>query len=286
MELPELLTLDIRAMEALLANPDLLASLESIEMFRNITDDLTAMISTNKELRQKTITNEKPHSGKKAKKDDAAKKRENLKKRLQRFITRIPAFMYLTDDREDHQRRHQVEPELFEKVTGLTLTDFGQLVDAGVFNDAKMNDAGVVPHVRESSLHYGEESPRCAPRRLELLRRRRASARLIDADVLPIGCVLTGTNGVTPASAIITDDSGVAVGGIRYESPDAAAGSSHQWCSQRRVGVLAGNHRIRGRSPVRTPGTTRRRITPPVPCGPASEPSWGDQGCGDGAVCS
>ena len=34
----------------------------------------------------------------------------------------------------------QVEPELFEKLSRLTRSDFKQL-DAGVFNDAKMNDA-------------------------------------------------------------------------------------------------------------------------------------------------
>ena len=38
---PELLTLDLRAMEALLGNPGLLESLEQIEMFRNVTTDLT-----------------------------------------------------------------------------------------------------------------------------------------------------------------------------------------------------------------------------------------------------
>ena len=223
---PELLTLDMKAMESLLANPDLLASLESIEMFRNITDDLTAMISTNKELRQKTITKEKLTPAEKAKKDDAAKKRENLKKRLQRFITRIPAFMYLTDDREKTIKDviTQVEPELFEKVTGLTLTDFGQLVTAGVFNDAKMNDAvWKFRTFEEPSLHYGADTVDVRTLGGWNLRRDERLARLVDADVLAFGDVLTGTNGTTSVSAVITDDCGVAVDGIRYESPDAAA---------------------------------------------------------------
>lgn len=223
---PELLTLDVKAMEALLANPDLLASLESIEMFRNITDDLTAMISTNKELRQKTVAKEKLTPEEKAKKDDAAKKRENLKKRLQRFITRIPAFMYLTDDREKTIKDviTQVEPDLFVKVTGLTLTDFGQLVDAGVFNDAKMNDAvWKFRTFEEPSLHYGEDQADVRTLGGWNLRRDERLARLVDAGVLTFGDVLTGTNGVTPVSAVITDDCGVAVEGIRYETPDAAA---------------------------------------------------------------
>lgn len=127
---PELLTFDLKSWQALLENPTLLASLEQIEMFRNITNDLTAMISTNKELRQKTLAKDKLTKEEIARKDAAAKQRDGLKKRLQRFITRIPAFMYLTDDREKTIKDiiTQIEPELFEKVTGLTLADFKQLL--------------------------------------------------------------------------------------------------------------------------------------------------------------
>ena len=56
---PELLTFDLKSWQALLENPTVLASLEKIEMFRNITNDLTAMISTNKELREKSLAKEK-----------------------------------------------------------------------------------------------------------------------------------------------------------------------------------------------------------------------------------
>ncbi|MCZ2813829.1 GIY-YIG nuclease family protein [Modestobacter sp. VKM Ac-2979] len=221
---PELLALDMRAMEALLANPDLLASLEQIEMFRNITDDLTAMISTNKELRQKTLAKEKLSGEEKARKDDAAKRRDNLKKRLQRFITRIPAFMYLTDDREKAIRDivTQLEPQLFERVTGLTLADFEQLVNAGVFNDSKMNDAvWKFRTFEEPSLHYGE-SEDTAPRTVGgwTLRRDEQFALLVDTEVLRPGDTLTGASG---AQAMITEDYGILVGGIRQDGPDAAA---------------------------------------------------------------
>ena len=51
--------------------------------------------------------------------------------------------MYLTDYREYtlHDVIHQLEPELFRKVTGLTLSDFDLLVSLGVFNRELMNDA-------------------------------------------------------------------------------------------------------------------------------------------------
>jgi hypothetical protein len=51
--------------------------------------------------------------------------------------------MYLTDYRERTLRDviTQLEPELFKKVTGLTVQDFELLVSLGVFNSALMNDA-------------------------------------------------------------------------------------------------------------------------------------------------
>ncbi len=224
---PELLTLDLKAMEALVANPELLASLEQIEMFRNITDDLTALISTNKELRQKSLAKEKLTKEEKAAKDDAAKRRDNLKKRLQRFITRIPAFMYLTDDREKTVRDIilQVEPDLFQAVTGLTLKDFEQMVDARVFNDSKMNDAvWKFRTFEEPSLQYGAVGE-AAPRTVGgwTLRRDEKFAQLVDAAVLSPGDVLTGLDGT---EACVTEDYGISVGGIRQESPDTAAAAA------------------------------------------------------------
>ena len=51
--------------------------------------------------------------------------------------------MYLTDYREYCLKDviEQLEPELFRKVTGLTLKDFSLLVSLGVFNSELMNDA-------------------------------------------------------------------------------------------------------------------------------------------------
>jgi len=220
---PELLTLDLKAMEALLANPDLLASLEQIEMFRNITDDLTAMISTNKELRQKTLAKEPLTKEEKHKKDDAGKKREKLRKRLQRFVTRIPLFMYLTDDRERTVRDiiTEVEPNLFEKVTGLTIDDFSQLLAANVFDDRRMDDA--VWKFRDfetPSLSYDHSDSPFKTVGGWVLRRDERLAQLIDQGVVEPGTELTGPG---DAVGIVTDDYGISVGGIRCENPSVAA---------------------------------------------------------------
>jgi len=51
--------------------------------------------------------------------------------------------MYLTDYREYCLKDviTQLEPELFRKVTGLSLQDFSLLVSLNVFNSELMNDA-------------------------------------------------------------------------------------------------------------------------------------------------
>lgn len=223
---PELLTLDLKAMEALLDNPELLESLEQIEMFRNITGDLTAMISTNKELREKKLARTPLTGDEKKRKDDASKKRDNLKKRLQRFVTRIPVFMYLTDDRERAIKDivEQIEPDLFENVTGLTLKDFEQLVNCKVFNDSKMNDAvWKFRTFEEPSLHYGDQDEEARTIGGWTLSRDERFARLIIEDILQPGDILTGRNEGFPAIATVTADYGISVDGIRYVSPEEAA---------------------------------------------------------------
>ena len=60
-----------------------------------------------------------------------------------KFATRIPAFMYLTDFRENTLKDviTKLEPELFQAVTGLTVKDFNLLVSLHVFNTEQMNQA-------------------------------------------------------------------------------------------------------------------------------------------------
>jgi hypothetical protein len=220
---PELINLDIKSMENILANPGLLESLEQIEMFRNIGNDLTAMISSHKELRPKQLTKEPLNEREKKIKDESAKRRENLKQKLRRFITRIPAFMYLTDDREKTIKDiiEQVEPELFVKVTGLSLKDFKQLVDCRVFNDSKMDDAvWKFRSFENPSLSYFHEE---TPETLGgwRLTREEKFAALIQRGLLNEGDELVFVPAET--SAFVTDDFGLLIDGIRYAGPVEAA---------------------------------------------------------------
>lgn len=223
---PELITLDIKAMEAILADQDLVDSLEQIEMFRNISDDLSALISTNKELRPKKLAKEKLTKGEEKAKDEAAKRRQGIKDKLQRFLTRIPAFMYLTDDREKtvYDIITQVEPDLFEKVTSLSLKDFGRLVNAGAFNSSKMNDAvWKFRTFEEPSLSYTHRESGSTTLGGWNIRRDERFASLIERGLLAVGASLESTDHARPASCFVTADFGLLLGGVRYESPDIAA---------------------------------------------------------------
>jgi len=70
-------------------------------------------------------------------------KRKLVQEKLIKFATRIPAFMYLTDFRENTLQDviTKLEPELFLTVTGLTIKDFHLLVRLKVFNTEQMNQA-------------------------------------------------------------------------------------------------------------------------------------------------
>jgi hypothetical protein len=70
-------------------------------------------------------------------------KRKLVQEKLIKFATRIPAFMYLTDFRENTLQDviTKLEPDLFRAVTGLTVKDFLLLVQLKVFNTEQMNQA-------------------------------------------------------------------------------------------------------------------------------------------------
>lgn len=83
--------------------------------------------------------------------------RKKIQEKLIKFATRIPAFMYLTDFRENtlHDVITKIEPELFKTVTGLTVKDFQLLVSLGVFSSAHMNQAVFAfRRYEDSSLSY------------------------------------------------------------------------------------------------------------------------------------
>ena len=64
-----------------------------------------------------------------------------MQENLLKLAAHIPVFMYLTDYREQTIKDviTQIEPELFKKVTGLSVKDFDILCSIGLFDPEKMN---------------------------------------------------------------------------------------------------------------------------------------------------
>ena len=83
--------------------------------------------------------------------------RTRFKELLQKFVMRIPVFMYLTDDREHSlvEVIRQIETDLFKRVTGLTLSEFELLLRLKVFNVERMNMAVLnFKRYEDASLSY------------------------------------------------------------------------------------------------------------------------------------
>lgn len=144
-----LVNVDNDTLGRLMANEDAMRALMSIEGFRNLNQEIETIINKS-ELVQKTRKEKNEDKLSKAEKKELSaaekeykSKRKKIQEKLIKFATRIPIFMYLTDYRECSLRDviTQLEPSLFQKVTGLTVKDFELLVSLGLFNSALMNDA-------------------------------------------------------------------------------------------------------------------------------------------------
>ncbi len=144
-------------------NKEAMAALMSIEGFRSLNQDIETIINRSEAIKEKKRgANERDPTDKERKElSEEEKEFKNLRKQIQekliKFATRVPVFMYLTDYRERTLKDviTQLEPGLFQKVTGLTVRDFELLVSLGVFNGPLMNDAVYkFKRYEDSSLKY------------------------------------------------------------------------------------------------------------------------------------
>ena len=145
-----LVNVDNATLQRIMDNPAAMAAVERIEGWRALGDNVIETIINKsdkvKELKQKA--KDKDLTVKQAKElTDAEKeyksKRKLVQEKLIKFATRIPAFMYLTDFRENTLQDviTKLETDLFRTVTGLRVQDFHLLVQLKVFNTEQMNAA-------------------------------------------------------------------------------------------------------------------------------------------------
>ncbi len=140
-----LVNVDNETLRRILNNPEAMAAVARIEGWRSLGDNIIETIINKseqiKEFRRKEKGSRPPGTTPDEKEYKA--KRKLVQEKLIKFATRIPAFMYLTDFRENTVQDviTKLEPELFLTVTGLTVSDFHLLVRLKVFNTEQMNQA-------------------------------------------------------------------------------------------------------------------------------------------------
>lgn len=141
-----LVHVDNDTLKKLQSNQDALDALMNIEGFRSLNSEIQTIINRSEKVKKLKI--EKGDNLTKQEKKELSedeKKAKSLRKQVQenllKLAARIPAFMYLTDYREQTIKDviTQIEPELFKKVTGLSVKDFDVLCSIGLFDPEKMN---------------------------------------------------------------------------------------------------------------------------------------------------
>ena len=145
-----LVNVDNDTLRRILDNPEAMAAVERIEGWRSLGDNILETIINKsdkvKKLKDKAKTKDLTDNQKRELTEEEKEyksKRKLVQEKLIKFATRIPAFMYLTDFRENtlHDLITKIEPKLFETVTGLRVKDFHLLVSLKVFNTDQMNQA-------------------------------------------------------------------------------------------------------------------------------------------------
>ena len=145
-----LVNVDNDTLRRVLNNPEALAAVERIEGWRALGDNIIETIinksdkikALKKKAKEDGLTDKEKNELTAEEKEFKAK-RKQVQEKLIKFATRIPAFMYLTDFRENTLQDviTKLEPDLFASVTGLSIADFNLLVQLKVFNTEQMNQA-------------------------------------------------------------------------------------------------------------------------------------------------
>jgi hypothetical protein len=145
-----LVNVDNETLRRVMGDPEAMAAVERIEGWRSLGDNIIETIINRSEevkaLKKKAKDGDLTVNERKQLTDEEKEyksKRKLIQEKLIKFATRIPAFMYLTDYRENTLQDviTKLEPDLFLAVTGLTVQDFNLLVRLKVFNTEQLNQA-------------------------------------------------------------------------------------------------------------------------------------------------
>lgn len=141
---PLLVEVNEHTLGKLLEHQELLATLDQIEDFRALVNNAQQVVTSTKMLKKA----KRDQGGKLTPEQSDEEKstnalRKEIREKLQKFLAKIPVFMYVTDFREEALKHviESLDSDLFERVTGLTVNDFKLLNDIGLFNAQHMNHA-------------------------------------------------------------------------------------------------------------------------------------------------
>lgn len=141
---PLLVEVNEHTLAKVLAQPDLLATLGQLEDFRALVNNAQHVVTSTKMLKKAkreqggNLTPEQSSEHK-----ATARQRKEIREKLQKFLAKIPVFMYAADFREEALKHviESLDSDLFERVTGLTVGDFRLLNNIGLFNAQHMDHA-------------------------------------------------------------------------------------------------------------------------------------------------
>lgn len=143
-----LVNVDNDTLKRLTENKEALDALMRIEGFRSLNSDIETIINKSEAVKKAKKEDDEqltPKEKKQLTEDEKESKslRKQIQEKLIKFATRVPIFMYLTDEREKCLKDviTEISPQLFKKVTGLNVKDFEMLCTIGLFNSNLMNQA-------------------------------------------------------------------------------------------------------------------------------------------------
>ena len=149
-----LVNLNIETLSRLTNNERAMQAVEKITAIRALNKEVAAIINKTDGVKKAKTDRKPPQS---SEDNEARKKLKEIREKLMKFLTRIPLFMYLTDEREKtlHDIIQDISPVLFEEVTGITIGDFELLNKLELFNAELINEAIYkFKRYEDSSLNY------------------------------------------------------------------------------------------------------------------------------------
>ncbi|AVZ39872.1 MULTISPECIES: DEAD/DEAH box helicase [unclassified Dietzia] len=141
---PLLVNVNEHTLSGILTRSDLMETLENVEDFRALVNNASKVVTNTEDLKKaKRKQDGKLTKDQKKEQFETAKLRKEIREKLQKFLAKIPIFMYVTDYREETLTHviESLDSALFERVTGITVEDFTTLNDLGLFNAQHLNHA-------------------------------------------------------------------------------------------------------------------------------------------------